>query len=167
MLKNNKVKIVLAAIILAIVVAIPVAMAQSEGKSGKRAFAGRSEGHRGFGRGEGFLFRGLDLTDAQKTQLQQIRESHSANVKALREQIHSTMKELHQSNQGATFDEALVSQKLAQVAPLQAKLMGEEFKIRQEMLSVLTAEQKTKMEQMREEFKSKRAERHAKKSKTS
>ena len=167
MLKNNKVKIVLAAIILAIVVAIPVAMAQSEGKSGRQGFAGKFHGRRGFGGGEGRMFRGLDLTDAQKAQLKQIRESHSANIKALREQIHTTMKGLHQANQGATFDEALVSQKLAQVAPLRAKLMGEEFKIRQESLSVLTAEQKAKMEQMREQFKSKRAERHAKKSATS
>ena len=167
MLKNNKMKIFMAAIILAIVVALPIAFAQSEGKSGKRPFAGQFDGHRGFGRGEGLFFRGLDLTEAQKTQLKQIRESHSASIKSIREQIHTTMKDIHQANQGTTFDEALVSQKLAQVAPLQAKLMGEEFKIRQEMLAVLTAEQKAKMEQMREQFKSKRAERHAKKSATS
>ena len=167
MLKNNKFKVLMAAIILAIVVAIPIAMAQSGGKSGRHGGAGKFEGHRGFGRGEGLFFRGLDLTDAQKTQMKQIRENHSATIKTLREQLHTTMKDLHQTNPGATFDEALVSQKLAQVAPLQAKLMGEQFKIRQEMLSVLTAEQKTKMEQMREQFKTKRAERHAKKSATS
>lgn len=166
MLKSNKFKVFMAAIILAIVVAIPIAMAQSEGKSG-HGFAGRFQGHRGFGGGEGLFFRGLDLTDAQKTQVKQIRENHSANLKSLREQIHTAMKDVHQANQGATFDEALVSQRLAQVAPLQAKLMGEEFKIRQEMLAVLTAEQKAKMEQMREQFKTKRSERHAKKSATS
>jgi protein CpxP len=167
MLKDNKFKVFMAAIILAIVVAIPIAMAQSEGKSGGRGFGGRFERHGGFGGGEGLFFRGLDLTDAQKTQMAQIRESHSANLKALREQIQVVMKDVHQANQGGTFNEALVSQKLAQAAPLQAKLMGEEFKIRQEMLGVLTAEQKAKMEQMREQFKSKRAEGHAKKSATS
>ena len=42
-------------------------------------------------------------------------------------------------------------------AGLQAKLMGEQFRMRQEMLSVLTPEQKTQLEQKRAEFKAKRA----------
>ncbi|MEW6129047.1 MAG: Spy/CpxP family protein refolding chaperone [Acidobacteriota bacterium] len=161
-MKSNKIKIALVAIILAIVVAIPLAMAQSGGKMGRREFAGQFRGHRGGG--EGFMFKQLDLTDAQKEQIKQIRESHRATIKSLREQVHTAMREVHQANQGSAFDEAAVSQKLAQIAPLQAKLMAEEYKIRQETLAVLTAEQKAKMEQLREQFKSRRAERGAKKS---
>lgn len=161
-MKSNKIKVALAAVILAIVVAIPLAMAQSGDKFGKREFGGGFRGHRGGG--EGLMLRGLDLTDAQKEQIKQIRESHSATIKSLREQVHTVMRDVHQANQGTTFDEAAVSQKLAQIAPLQAKLMAEEFKIRQETLAVLTAEQKAKMEQLREQFKTKRAERGAKKS---
>ena len=44
-------------------------------------------------------------------------------------------------------------------AALQAKLMGEEFRLRQESLPVLTPEQKTQLEQRREQFKNRRGER--------
>ncbi|HET8675268.1 MAG TPA: hypothetical protein VFO63_05740, partial [Blastocatellia bacterium] len=61
----------------------------------------------------------------------------------------------------------LVSQKLAEIAPLEAKMMAERARIHQETLSVLTPEQKTKLEQMREQFKSRRGERKARKQTTS
>ena len=48
------------------------------------------------------------------------------------------------------------TQKLTEAAGLQAKLMGEEFRMRQESMAVLTPEQKTQLEQRRAEFKAKR-----------
>jgi Spy/CpxP family protein refolding chaperone len=66
---------------------------------------------------------------------------------------------LRQASEGGTFNEALATQKLTEAAGLRAKLMGEQFKMRQEMQSVLTAEQKTQLEQKRAEFKAKRGER--------
>ena len=111
----------------------------------------------------GAFFRNLDLTDAQKTQMKQIRESHSQNLRPLMEQIRAKRQELRQASQGGTFNEALVTQKLSEIAPLEAKLMGEQFKTHQEMLSVLTADQKTKLEQLREQQKAKWSERRANK----
>ena len=105
------------------------------------------------------MFRALDLTDAQKAQAKQIREGHQASIQALREQIRAKHMEIRQSEQGGTFNEALATQKLTEVAGIQAKLMGEEFQIRQQMLSLLTPEQKTKLDQLRTEWKAKRAER--------
>ena len=67
--------------------------------------------------------------------------------------------ELRAASEGGTFNEALATQKLQEMAGLQAKLMGEEFKNRQEMLSILTPEQKTQLEQKRAEFKNKRGDR--------
>jgi Spy/CpxP family protein refolding chaperone len=46
---------------------------------------------------------------------------------------------------------------------LEAKLMGEQFKMRQQMLSLLTPEQKTQLEQKRAEFKAREAERRGRK----
>ena len=69
---------------------------------------------------------------------------------------------MRQANTGGTFNEALATQKLTEEAALKAKLMGEQFKLHQEMLSVLTPEQRTQMEQLREQFKTKRAEFKAK-----
>ena len=86
--------------------------------------------------------------------LKQIGQSFHERTKSLREQLRAKRQELRQANEGGTFNEALATQNLTESAGLQAKLMGEEFKLRQEMLTVLTPEQKTQLDQMRQQFKS-------------
>ena len=129
---------------------------QNKARGEWRGRGGRGEGregdHRG-GFGGGGMFAKLNLTDAQKASMKQIRESFGDRTKSLREQLRAKRQELRQANQGDTFNEALATQKLTESAGLQAKLMGEEFKLRQEMLAVLTPEQKTQLDQMRQQFK--------------
>jgi protein CpxP len=161
MKKLNRIQSIVAAIILAAAVAIPVALAQStdDGSKGHR-------GHKGqFGRrgGEGRIFSQLDLTDAQKAQMKQIRQNSREEMRPLMEQIRAKRQEIRQAQAGGTVDEALVSQKLTEIAPLEAKLMSARGRIHQQMLSVLTPEQRTKLEQLREQFKSKRGERSERK----
>ena len=67
---------------------------------------------------------------------------------------------MRQASEGGTFNEALATQKLTETAALQAKLMGERFKLNQEMQSVLTAEQKTQLEQLKAQSKNHRGGRH-------
>lgn len=122
---------------------------------------GRHRGHRGH-RGGGRMFAKLNLTEDQKARMKQIRASFGERTKSLREQVRANRQELRKANEGGTFNEALATQKLTEAAGLRAKLMGERFKLHQEMLSVLTAEQKTQLEQLRQEFKSKRSEFKAK-----
>src|SRR6185312_14127409 len=91
------------------------------GRGGKGGF------HRGgFGGG---MFAKLNLTDAQKASMKQIRESFGERTKSLREQLRAKRQELRQANDGGTFNEALVTQNLTESAGLQAKLMGEELKL--------------------------------------
>jgi protein CpxP len=111
----------------------------------------------------GHIFAALNLTDAQKEQAKQIRESHKASMTAIRSEIRAKHQELRQGENGGTFNEALAAQKLAEIAPLQAKMMAEEFQIRQQMLGILTPEQKAKLDQMRSEWKAKRDEWKSKK----
>ncbi len=121
---------------------------------------GRRGGHRGFGKagmGRG-MFHNLNLTEDQKAKMQQIRESFGERTKSLRGELRAKHQELRQAQQGGTFNEALATQVLSQEATLKAKLMGEQFKLHQEMLTVLTPEQRTQMEQQREQMKAKRAE---------
>ncbi len=101
---------------------------------------------------DGGFFRGLNLTDDQKAKMKQIRESFAQTNKPLREQLHAKRQELRQASEGGTFNEALATQKLTEMARLQAKLMGERNKLHQEMLSVLTAEQKAQLEQAKAQF---------------
>ena len=156
MSKVNRIRGAALAAVMAIAVAVPIAIAQSKdaGGQGRRHTEWRGHGPRGGM--EGGLFRNLDLTDAQKTQMKQIRENHSQTLRPLMEQIRAKRQEIHQAGQGGAFNESLVTQKLTEIAPLEAKLMGEQFKVHQEMLGVLTAEQKAKLEQSREQFKTRR-----------
>lgn len=166
MKKLNRMKAIVLSSILAIAVAVPIAVAQSTdggGKEGQRSHW-RHRGGRGGDFGGGRMFRGVDLTDAQKTQMKQIRENHRQSLQPLMQELRARRQELRQASEGGSFNESLAAQKLAEIAPLQAKLMGAQFKLHQEMLSVLTPEQKTKLEERREQFKSKRTERRARKS---
>jgi len=118
---------------------------------------GEGRGHRG---GEGRMFGRLNLTDAQKAQMKQIHQSFRERTQPLRQELHAKRQELRQANQTA-FNETLTAQKLAEMSGLEAKLMGEQFKLRQETLALLTPEQKTELEQQREQFKSRRGGRRA------
>lgn len=123
----------------------------------------RFRGHRARRGGE-LAFRGLNLTDEQKAQLKEIRESHSAAIRPLAEQLRAKKREIRQAMGGETFDEGLVTQKLTESANIEARLMAERFKLRQAMLSVLTLEQKAALDQKREQFKSKLGGRRARRS---
>jgi len=107
----------------------------------------------------GDFFGNLDLTDAQKAQMKQIRESHSQTIRPLMNEVRAKRQEIDKASQGGAFNESLVTQKLTEIAPLEAKLMGERFKTHEEMLAVLTSDQKAKLEQSREQFKTRHAER--------
>ena len=121
---------------------------------------GGKRGHRGGfgGFGGGAMFHNLNLTDDQKARMKQMRQSFGERTKTLREQLRAKHQELRQANESGTFNEALATQILTQEAGLKAKLMGEQFKLHQEMLTVLTPEQRTQMDQLREQMKAKRAE---------
>ncbi len=170
MKRLNKIKALAIAAILAMAVAAPFALAQDSGSQdsptvgrhgGKRAF-GRHFGRGGHGDMGGFMLRGVDLTDAQKTQIQQIRASHKEAVAPLMQQIRAKEQAIHQSFGDDTFNSSLVNQQLIEIANLKTQLMSEQFKIHQETLAVLTPEQKTKLTEMREQFKAKREEMKAK-----
>jgi Spy/CpxP family protein refolding chaperone len=160
----------------ALALATPVALAQTaggeqgaqkhEGSRGGRhhkggEFGGRRGGQRGGHRG-GMMFRGIELTDAQKASLKQLHESFGERTKSLREQLHAKRQELRQAESGTTFNEALATQKLSEAAGLQAKLMAEQFKLRQDSLALLTPEQKTQLEQRRQQHEQRREQWKAK-----
>ena len=171
--KLGKLKTLTIASLSAVAIAAPIAYAQSTGSNQENQQITRGEhrgGHKGgkgwggeFGRGgrgmRGGMFRGIELTEDQKTRMKQISDSFRERTQSLHQQLRAKHQELRQASEGGTFNEALATQKLTEAAGLRAKLMGEQFKMRQEMQSVLTAEQKTQLEQKRAEFKAKRGER--------
>ncbi|HWO03126.1 MAG TPA: Spy/CpxP family protein refolding chaperone [Blastocatellia bacterium] len=165
MSKLTKIQKVVLAAVMAIAVAVPVAIAQST-DSGAQKGRGHwgEQGRRGGADMMGF--RNLDLSDAQKAQMKQIRDSHSQSLRPVMDQIRAKRQEIRQASEGGSFNEALVTQKLTEIAPLEAKLQGDQFRLHQEMIAVLTPEQKAKLDQQRAEFKAKWAERHTSKQKS-
>src|SRR5688572_15875291 len=171
--KLGKLKTLTIASLSAVAIAAPIAYAQSSGSNQENQQITRGEhrgGHKGgkgwggeFGRGgrgmRGGMFRGIELTEDQKTRMKQISDSFRERTQSLHQQLRAKHQELRQASEGGTFNEALATQKLTEAAGFRAKLMGEQFKMRQEIQSVLTAEQKTQLEQKRAEFKAKRGER--------
>jgi periplasmic protein CpxP/Spy len=168
MKKLGKLKVLAIATLSAIALVASVAVAQSvktEGSNGQGPRAGwHGRGGRGGHRAEmsGAFLQKLNLTDDQKAKLKTIRESFATSNKPLRDQLRAKRQELRQANEGGTFDEALATQKLTEMAGLEAKMMGERFKLHQEMLSVLTPEQKAQLDQMKAQFKQRHGERRNK-----
>jgi periplasmic protein CpxP/Spy len=152
----------LSAIALAasIAVAQTVTTTQDNGQGARPEWRGRrgNKGHGFGGMRDGGFFRQLNLTEDQKARIKQIRDSFAERNKPLQEQLRAKRQELRQASEGGTFNEALATQKLTEIAPLEAKLMGERAKLHQEMLSVLTADQKAQLEQQRAQFKTRRGE---------
>jgi len=103
----------------------------------------------------------LDLTDAQKAQLKQVRANHRDAIVQLSRQLGTMRKQLNEAENGAAFDEELATKQLTAMASIEAKLMGERFRERQESEAVLTAEQKTKLQQLQQEMKANWASRRA------
>lgn len=173
MRKLGKFKTLTIASLSAVALAAPIAFAQSTTTTtGQEAQTSRGAGHghgKGFGdkgdrggwgrRGgmRGMMFRGVNLTEDQKAKMKTISESFRERTKSLHQELRAKRQELRQASEGGTFNEALATQKLQESASLQAKLMGEQFRMRQEMLAVLTPEQKAQIEQKRAEFKARKA----------
>ena len=175
MKKLGKFKTLTIASLSAVALAAPIAFAQSTSTTQDTPQV-NSERHGGHGKGwgdkgrggrqwggergagmRGMMFAGINLTDDQKAKIQQIGQSFRERTQSLHQELRAKRQELRQASEGGTFNEALATQKLQESAGLQAKLMGEQFRMRQEMLSVLTPEQKTQLEQKRAEFKAKKA----------
>jgi len=166
--KLGMIKTLTLASLSVVVFAASIALAQTQQtqqaeKNNTHGWRGEGHGHREGRRGGrkmgGMMFRGLNMTDDQKAKMKAISQGFRERTQSLRQELKAKRQELHQANAGGNFNEALATQKLQESAGLQAKLMGERLKLRQEMMSILTPEQKTQLEQKRAEFKARSGER--------
>jgi len=157
MKKPGKFKVLAIASLSAVVLVIgSIAVAQTV-----KTHRGQGPGGAWMGRGSSGdrIFARLNLTDDQKAKIKQTRQSFMESNKPLLDQLKSKRQELRQASEGGTFNEALATQKLTEMAGLQAKLMGARIQLRQQMLSVLTPEQKTQLDQLKAQFKDHRGKR--------
>src|SRR5215212_6277631 len=115
--------------------------------SGRRGPAG--PGGPGFGgpMGRGgpmMLLRGLDLTDAQKDQVKAIMQSHQEDRKALGDRAQTAHQALQAAITAESVDEALIRQRSADVAAVEADIAVAEARTHAEVWQILTPAQKAK-----------------------
>jgi periplasmic protein CpxP/Spy len=103
-------------------------------------------GSRGFKRGGMGLFQQLDLTEAQRQQMREISDRFRESTRAQREQMRPFYEQLRQGGTLSTDDQAKLN-------ALREQVRGLERQRQDEMMSVLTPEQKAKLDQLKEEHK--------------
>ena|SRR5215831_14674630 len=156
MVQMRRIRVAALGLVAAVALAAPAAYAGRQ-QTGTYTPPAEGRGHRGPGFAGGMGMRGawsqLDLTDTQKAQLKQIRANHRDAIMQLSKQLGTMRQQLKEAENGATFDEDLATRQLSAMATIEAKLMGERFRERQESEAVLTADQKTKLQQIQEQMK--------------
>ncbi|KLV07539.1 periplasmic repressor CpxP [Photobacterium aquae] len=142
---------------LALVIALPLAL----GSASALAYGGGKH-HGGHG-GKGAcgmhdgkqMFRQLDLSDEQKSQLQEMRKANREAMKSEWAKHHGEMRANHQQMQklvlADNFDEAAVRSLAEKMTEQQVERRVEMLKHRHDMLNVLTADQKAKYQQLQAE----------------
>ena len=114
---------------------------------GRGMRGGKHRGPMGMLRG----LQSLDLTEAQRTQIRTIMESKRGGFEQTRQQ----MRELGRAKHEGT----ITAEQEAQFKTLKDQIKANAEATRQEVLGVLTPDQRTKLEQFQQEMKQRKAER--------
>lgn len=160
MIKLARTKLIGGALVLAGALALAgVGLARQDGPRG--GFGGPPPGG-GHGRGRGGdvlgpFGRDLNLTDAQKAQIKQLTDAFEASTKTLHEQMFKAGGTPFDGLDG-TFDEAAVRTAAQARASVQVELDVSRAKLQSQVYALLTAEQKAKVAELRQQFSQERRE---------
>lgn len=139
-------KLTLASLVLSSVFAVSLAApALAGGHDGGHERSARHDGpHQMFGMK---MFKGLDLTDAQKTKLESMLTEHRASLKTnvMPVALQAEQQQLQTLLQAEQFDEAAARLVLEKQQSDRLEHEVAKLKFQHQLMSVLTAEQKTKL----------------------
>ena len=147
---KKPVLIIAAAILIAAGAFLAIAQ-KSAGFAGFR-HCGPGFGHGPGGPGFGLPLRALGLTDEQKSQVEAILQANRPSLDAIRDQLRANHEKLASLGTDGAFDEAAVSAIAAEQGSLTAKMIVEREKIKAQIFSILTDEQKQKAAEFRKKF---------------
>jgi len=105
--------------------------------------------------------RQIGLTDAQRDQIKTIAASHKDEWKALGDRARTAHEALNDAVTADSIDEALIRQKSADVAAVDADLAVARAHAHADVFQILTAEQKAQVKQMQTEMKNRMKNRQA------
>ena len=121
------------------------------GRGGRGGFGGPPHEGRG-GNLLGPLARDLNLTDAQHTQIKQIMDALQESTKSLHEQLRASGGGPFDGLKDGAFDEAAVRSAAQARAAIHVELEVARARAMSQVYALLTAEQKTKLAALREQF---------------
>lgn len=93
--------------------------------------------------------RELDLSDAQREQLRGVMTAHADELKAIGDRLRQAHQNLDALITGDTADESAIRARSAEVAAVQADAAVLRARMHQEAVSLLTAEQQTRLKELR------------------
>ena len=99
------------------------------------------------------LFESLQLSDGQKATIDGLFAANRDNARSLHQRLQEQHQLLRNAAQAQPFDEAAVRFQAQELANLQAEMMVRRAALMNQVASVLTAEQKAKLQELREERK--------------
>jgi len=142
----KKVAVISAAVVLVVGAGVVVA------RAARTQGYGWHHGWRGHGPMAMLAWK-LDLTDAQKAQVKTIWQGESPTVAALLKELSAEQKQMNAANVDANFDATKVQTIAKGQAETIEKLLIERQKIESQIYtSVLTPEQRTKFDQLKQKF---------------
>ncbi len=111
--------------------------------------------HRHFGRHHGHfaLWRKLNLTDAQRSQIKTIVSEERPKMKPLFQQLQAGREQLNALIKSGSFDEAKVQSIAKGQAATLADMIVEKQRMKSRIYAVLTPEQRARAEKLREAWK--------------
>ncbi len=112
--------------------------------------------------GHHHLWKKLHVTDAQKTQIHTIISEERAKMKPLVEQLKAGREQLIALRKSGTFDEAKVRSIAKGQADTLIELIVTRERMKSKVFEVLTPEQRTKAQELRESCKGRHGQKHMK-----
>ena len=126
--------------------AVMIGYAQQSGTSDAPAWGGHRHGDH-----LGYMFKALNLTDAQKEQVKTIMQANRANMRPLMQQLGQNRVAMLTATSGGAFDQAKVTALANQQAQLMAQMRVQKESIQSKIYNqVLTPEQRATADSMRQ-----------------
>ncbi len=132
---------------VAVVAALMIGGTFAYAQGPQPGFRGRGPG---FGRpAAGLMLRGLDLTEAQSQQVQQLSQQNREQMRGLVDRMRAAQEARQQAIETVPFNESQVRAAMMTLAEIEADLAVAQARLQNDIHALLTAEQQQRLQQLR------------------
>lgn len=110
-------------------------------------FRGRGPGFGG--PGSGLMLRGLDLTEAQREQVQQLSRQNREQLRGLMDRLRAAQEARRQAVEAVPFNEPQIRAAMKELAETETDLAVAQARLQNDIHALLTAEQQQRLQELR------------------